>query len=302
MEKSSLLTNFRALKTLCLVYETGSFSAAAQILDQNQSSISYTINTMRETFNDPLFVRQGNRIAATDRCEEIVSKVQTIIASFEALVSEQPFEPASATGMVTISCNYYERTVILPSVLGQLLEYAPDLKVRVIATGTDGERQLRRGECDILMSPADVRGDEIYRKRVCDDIYCCVMDRGNTLASVKLNLVKYEKANHVFITYGGGWRPLYLDHLEDRGVAIEARIDLPSLGDLEPLLVGTDLVATIPRRMAGSFSEKLKVVDMPLKIGLSIEMYWSSRTHRSPLFIWIRQLISNSTSRVEDRT
>ncbi|MBL4725226.1 MAG: LysR family transcriptional regulator [Rhizobiaceae bacterium] len=279
------------------MYETRSFSAAAQILDQNQSSISYTINTMRETFNDPLFVRQGNKIAATDRCEEIVSKVQTIIASFEALVSEQPFEPASATGMVTISCNYYERTVILPSVLGQLLEYAPDLKVRVIATGTDGERQLRRGECDILMSPADVRGDEIYRKRVCDDIYCCVMDRGNTLASAKLNLVKYEKANHVFITYGGGWRPLYLDHLEDRGVAIEARIDLPSLGDLEPLLVGTDLVATIPRRMAGSFSEKLEVVDMPLKIGLSIEMYWTSRTHRSPLFIWIRQLISNSTLR-----
>lgn len=252
---------------------------------------------MRETFNDPLFVRQGNKIAATDRCEEIVSKVQTIIASFEALVSEQPFEPASASGMITISCNYYERTVILPSVLGKLLEYAPDLKIRVITTGTDGERQLRRGECDILMSPADVGGDEIFRKRIFDDIYCCVMDRGNAIASSGLNLAKYEKANHVFITYGGGWRPLYLDHLEAHGVTIEARIDLPSLGELEPLLVGTDLVATIPGRMTEKFSDKLKVIDMPLKIGLSIEMYWTSRTHRSPLFIWIRQLISNSTLR-----
>ena len=182
------------------------------------------------------------------------------------------------------------------------MEYAPDLKVRVIATGTDGERQLRRGECDILMSPADVRGDEIFRKRICDDIYCCVMDKENAIVSSGLDLAKYEKAHHVFITYGGGWRPLYLDHLEDCGVAIEARIDLPSLGELEPLLVGTDLVATIPRRMAGRFSEKLKVIDMPLKIGLSIEMYWTSRTHRSPLFIWIRQLISNSTSRVDNST
>lgn len=56
------------LRTLVLVYDLQSFSAAAKRLDVNQSTISYAIERLRGALHDPLFVRSGNGVTATERC------------------------------------------------------------------------------------------------------------------------------------------------------------------------------------------------------------------------------------------
>ena len=60
------------LRTLVLVYDLQSFSAAAKRLDVNQSTISYAIERLRGAFGDPLFVRNGNGVTATERCAALV--------------------------------------------------------------------------------------------------------------------------------------------------------------------------------------------------------------------------------------
>src|SRR5690349_19759651 len=61
-----------ALRTLVLVYDLRSFSAAAERLNVNQSTISYTVERLRVAFQDPLFVRQGNGVTATEHCAALV--------------------------------------------------------------------------------------------------------------------------------------------------------------------------------------------------------------------------------------
>ena len=58
-----------ALSMLSLVFEKKSFSAAAESLGASQSTVSYTVEKLRKTFNDPLFVRKGEKIVPTLRCE-----------------------------------------------------------------------------------------------------------------------------------------------------------------------------------------------------------------------------------------
>ena len=44
----------------CNQYGTGNLSSVAQQLDCNQSTVSYTLERLRQAFNDPLFVRSGH--------------------------------------------------------------------------------------------------------------------------------------------------------------------------------------------------------------------------------------------------
>jgi len=104
-----------ALRTLVLVYDLRSFSAAAERLNVNQSTISYTVERLRGAFQDPLFVRQGNGVTATERCAALVDWARETIGQIEGLASPAKFDPAVAKGTVTISCNHHERQTLIRS-------------------------------------------------------------------------------------------------------------------------------------------------------------------------------------------
>ncbi|WP_282609781.1 LysR family transcriptional regulator [Pelagibius sp. Alg239-R121] len=292
-----LAIDFNALRTLRLVYDLGSFSAAADKLGHNQSTISYTIDRLRRAFDDPLFVRQGKGVAATDRCLEIVDQAGRMLDEFEALAAPKSFDPSSAAGTLVLSCNYYERAVILPGFVRALRKLAPNLQLRVIQSSVKGDVLLKNGDCDLLLSPMQVAGSEVFRRRIYNDHYVCIMDRANPLAGKVLDLEAYERSDHIVVTYDGGWRPLYLDALEARGVHLKAALDLPSLGELEGMIQGTDLISTVPKRIADSFSDEIAVRPCPVDVELGIDLYWTARSHHSAMNKWIRRLIVDSIGR-----
>ncbi len=109
--------DFAALDTLRQVYRKGSFTAAADALNVTQSSVSYTVDRLRKSFADALFVRQGNAISPTRRCTEIVAAVDRIIAEIELDGQPAAFDPLSTEASVTVSATYLSRIVLLPQVI-----------------------------------------------------------------------------------------------------------------------------------------------------------------------------------------
>lgn len=287
-----LNVDLTTLRTLRLVYDLGSFSAAAQQLGQNQSTISYAIDRARQAFQDPLFARQGKGIAPTDRCREIVQHVGHMLDDFEVLATPRTFEPLEATETITLSCNYYERVIILPALVKKIRQEAPGLRLKVIQSRVKGDVQLKRGETDLLFSPMQVDGSEVFRRRVYEDYYVCVMDRNNPLAKAPFDLDSYRHANHVTITYDGRWRPLYLDALEANNVQLKSVIGLTSMSTLESLLVGTDLISTIPRSIAEKYGTDIVVRPCPVDVPLKINLFWTARSHHSAMHKWMRSLIA----------
>ena len=53
------------LVILCAVYREGSVTRAAERLNLTQSAISHGLGRLRLLFDDPLFVRKGNRLIST---------------------------------------------------------------------------------------------------------------------------------------------------------------------------------------------------------------------------------------------
>lgn len=286
--------SFTSLQTLCVVHDLGSFSKAAIRLEKSQSSMSYTVDTMRKAFGDPLFVRNGAGVVPTERCEDIVRTARSLIAQFEQLGTLADFDPTLSEGTVRISCNYYERLTLLPALMRRLRSDAPIVRVEIIQATTEGEAHLKHGECDMFLSPMSIDSTEIYSKHLFDEKYVCVMAQDNGLATGVLDMATYAKAPHALVTYGGHWKSFYLRELEAKGITLNTIITIPSPASLQYLLTGTDLISTVPRRIAQSLGTEIKIVETPFLSTFKLCLYWSARTHNSAMHRWIRKTLVES--------
>ena len=290
--------DFAALRTLRIVFDQASFSKAAEALGINQSSISYTIDRLRDAFHDPLFVRQGSGIAPTHRCAEIVERSCRLLDEFEALVASPEFDPAKATDTITICCNSYEQSILFPRIVREMRRVAPDVIVEVTPATHQGMAYLKRGQTDLLIGPYKVDNESFYHRHLLTDHYVCVMDKRHVLSGRSLSIEDYLDANHAVVTYGGAWRSPYQIELERRSLSLKRKFSVPSLSDLADVLPGTDLISTIPSRTSQQFGPAFCIAACPIVAKFQVGLVWTSRTQHSAVHRWTRQLIIEACHRM----
>ena len=300
MPQDPFALDFAALRTLRLVFAHGSFSRAAETLGVTQSTISYTMSRLREVFSDPLFVRQGAGMVPTDRCNEIVAQAGELIDRFETLTAQRQFDPAEASVEIGLSCNFYERVTILPHVTRILRREAPGIKLKVISSSAQGKQQLLRSESDLLIGPIRIEDSGYYRRSLLREEYTCVMDPSNPLAQTPLTIERFVKAPQVVVNYGGSFRSRFLVVMEASGHVPNTVMEVPSPANLPDILVQTDMIATVPSRIAQMFGDAVISVPCPFPAELSIDLYWTARTHVSAPHMWLRSKIAEAASRIVD--
>ena len=292
MKQPTLLAmDFAALRTLRLLYENRSFTETAAVLGVNQSAVSYTIEKLRRAFSDPLFFRQGGKVVPTERCGIIVPSVMRMLDEIETLASPVSFDPSAAELTVTIACNYYERQIILPGVIKALRVRAPGIRIAALNSTTQGAQLLKMSDADLLMGPLRPDGHEFYSRPLLGERYVCVMDKANPLGEHPLGLEPYVAAPHATVSYGGTWRSRYLVHLDSLGLKLNTVLEVPSAAGLEKVISGTDLIATVPSRIAESYGDAVKIVESPCPGPFEVYLVWTTRTHKSTMHDWLRKLI-----------
>ena len=283
--------DFATLNTLCLVHLKRSFSDAADELETNQSTVSYTIDRLRKAFGDPLFVRQGGRIVPTARCEDLVVEARLILEQFDGMVRSEDFDPSTTKTTLRISSNYYERIVILPLLIREMRKRAPGIQIQLIAAQDQGVGQLQRGETDVLLSTASISLNGIYAKQLILDRYVCLMDRDNPLASGEFTEEMFRTANHAFVTFAELWRSSYGVDMRRKGLDVTRVLSVATPDSLDLIMAETDLIAAIPSRIADIATDQMIYRDCPFPAPLQSSMYWTTRTQRSKIFVWLRDLI-----------
>ena len=283
--------DFAALETLRLVYQLRSFTAAAEALDIKQSSVSYTIERLRRSFGDPLFVRQGNQISPTDRCIGLVETAVRILDEIETAARPTQFDPASVKATLTISVTYLSRCVLLPRLVRALRREAPGLTIDLITGFTDANQQLLSGKADMALSPVAIKESGIYGKFLFEDPYVCLMDPANELATGDFNLENFASASHMIIHYGQKWQPPFRTAMTALGHDINATLSTANPEDVGLLVPGTDLVVTMPSRIAAQFTPHFLLRPCPVRAAAQLNIYWPARLNTSPLHSWIRDKV-----------
>ena len=287
-----------ALRALVTIHETGSLSRAAEKLGVTQSTLSHTLGRLRKAFNDALFLRQGRGVVPTARCDMIVGNVETILAQLAALAEPPVFEPASTEQAFTLSCNFYERMVLVPDLLRRMRSQAPKARLKVIQSNLRGHEQLHNGLCDLLLSPVPSDTAGLYRRKLLDDHYSCFLDRAHARRVGPLTLETYKAGRHIAVNYDGGWKPFYRSALDALGVSIVPHVELPSFGAVGEMIEGSEFILTAPSALAPILLQKAAMVAPPFDASFEVFMFWNARQHASPASIWLRGLVVESAGAI----
>jgi DNA-binding transcriptional LysR family regulator len=130
---------------------------------------------------------------------------------------------------------------------------------------------------------------------VATDTLSCVVRRGHPLLDAPVTLKRYLQARHIGIAWPSwqGARPID-QFLHSKGLAREVDTTVHSFFDVPRVVAVTDLVSTMPTRMACEIAAQhgLVAFEAPLA-GLNVAMYlmWHSRLDGDPAHRWMGGLL-----------
>ncbi len=289
--------DLRAFKALVALVDERSVSRAAQRLGITQPRMSDMLARLRDMFQDPLLVRSTHGMVATDRALEISATVQAGLAHFDAAFGLEPFVPKTADRLFTVAMSEYLSLLLVPPLMRQLGQEAPDLQIAVKVTDPGRIREwLADRECDMAFGFFTNLGDSLRASILFEDEPICVVSAGNAGVGASLSLEQYCRHRHAAM--GGAPFPVStMEQMVDAALAHVAQsrrvaVRVPSLPALAEIVAQTDLLATLPRQLAGQLAARASVRLLPLPIRIppvTISMVWHERSKADAGHQWLRQ-------------
>jgi DNA-binding transcriptional LysR family regulator len=133
-----------------------------------------------------------------------------------------------------------------------------------------------------------------YQRRLFDQRYVCLFRRGHPLEDVPLTLAAWREAEHLVVVAAGTGHGQVDEWLRRRGVRRHVRLTVPHFMSVGYILQRTDLIATVPERLAQQlatpFSLSLRALPMTLPAA-PIHLLWHSRVQQDEDNRWLRGVV-----------
>ncbi|MEY4932339.1 MAG: Transcriptional regulator, LysR family, partial [Pseudomonadota bacterium] len=157
------------LLTLHVLIEERQVSRAASRLGVTQPAVSHALGRLREQFGDPLLVRRGQDMVLTPRALDLAGPLRQILSSIQEMTGPAGFDPRKARGTLRIATTDYGLAVVLPHVLSELAQAAPQLSIAYSDLSEEMFEHLKNGFLDIALtgqaSYRDMQSEPLFTER-----------------------------------------------------------------------------------------------------------------------------------------
>ncbi|AZT85564.1 LysR family transcriptional regulator [Marinobacter sp. NP-4(2019)] len=281
----------RSLSTFLTVLDEGSVSRAAIRLGVSQSAVSHTLDRLRQSLGDPLFVKSGRGIAPTQYALRAGPHIRQILDDLQSLSSGPPFTPATAEFTFTIAANDYQRDLLLPGLVSTLRQEAPGIRLQVIPSGIPTADMLRKDVCDLIISPHAPEATDIMQRGLMADRMVVFYDPD--YREPPRDMAEYLKADHVSLLFAAGEKPALETSLNARGLTRRNVVTVSNFSGLPEFLRGTDMLATAPERMSNHLLRGFAWVPLPFDFKpFTLLMLWHRRNQNDPAHRWLRNQVN----------
>lgn len=285
------------LKALVAIYEERQITAAADRLGISQPGLSHALGRLRGHFDDELFVRHHGEMVPTATAEDLYARAGAGLRMLQdGFAAPARFEPATLERTFVLGMNDYGAHVILPPLIRSMAAVAPKvrLKTRHYAHGTQYD-DLRRGNIELSITVDGEMPGWVASMALFEETALVVADAANPLLVNGLDLDTYIRCPHVIMAPDGGDRNWVDDALEDIGHTRTVQHTVPHFLAVPPIIRGTTMISTVPRRIAEALGRADGLTTYPLPIPSPphrIVQAWPNRLDRNPLHCWLREQVA----------
>lgn len=270
-------------------------SRGAARIHLSQPAMSNALARLRDYFDDELLVPSGRSLILTPRAESLVEPVREVLMRIDSTIAAQPqFDPATETRQFTLLVSDFTTTVFMPALLQHLYPIAPGVRLDLRMQINQPSEMLERGDADLLVIPSHYVSPDHPSQPLFEEEYVCVTWSGNTRVGQSLDFDTYLACGHALAHFSGAVRtPPFEGWFQERfGVSRRIEITTPTLAALPNLVVGTDRIATVHRRLAERAQRHLpiRIWPAPMDIPRMVQtIQWHKYRQNDHALTWLRE-------------
>ncbi|WP_374961367.1 LysR family transcriptional regulator [Spongiibacter tropicus] len=271
------------------IYSHQSLTRAAGVLHVTQPAVSNALARLRNTLDDPLFVRGPSGMSPTPLARQLITPVREALRELDQCVhTRMEFNAAEARQTFRIHATEHAEIFLLPSLLKHLQDHAPGIDLEVVfMRRKEIPLALASGELQLAIDAPLINSSELLYRSLRSDHYVCVMRNGHPLIQGELTLERFLSARHIHISSrsrGSGHVDLALRSIgQQRRIALR----LQHHSGLPGLLHNSDYIAAVPKTQAlrMGWQQRPLPFDCP---PLELNIYWHKNADHEPSIHWLR--------------
>jgi DNA-binding transcriptional LysR family regulator len=274
---------------------------AGKRLGMSQPAVSHTLARLRHMLKDELFVRTPEGMRPTPRAERIAEPVRAALQELQVTLEADEFVAAESSREFKIAANNYAARAVVPALVHSVAKLAPSVVLDVRPVGLlNVLDQLDNGSVELALSTLVEGGDRFKTVGVVEDEYVAVLANNHPEATAaELTIESFAALPHVSITSSGDDAHFVDDALSEHGLARFVAIKVP-LHSLRSVLIGSQAVAVLPRRVAADFAAHSPLTTRTLPFPsprIALSMIWHRRLDSHPAHRWLRATLRSLDTR-----
>jgi DNA-binding transcriptional LysR family regulator len=273
------MIDLNLVRVFVTIFETGSVSGAAVRLHVTQPSVSYALGRLRDLLNDPLFKRSREGMQPTFLATQLYAKFRYSLSEIErAIAQTSHFEPRISTRGFRLALSDLGEVFFLPYILQALQKHAPNAELEVLQIDIDKLGDwLKTGKVDAAICnrselPLNANCDLMFHER-----YVCLLAANHPRIGESITLNQYLEEHHVVVSAVTGHHVVE-DRLRDAGLERKVRLRVPHFSVLPEVVSSSDLLVTLPERVARMFASRsaTRIVELPFPVPtIEVSLQWN---------------------------
>jgi DNA-binding transcriptional LysR family regulator len=271
-------------------------SKVAHNLGLTQPAVSNSLARMRKLLGDELFLRTPAGMEPTPFAEELAESVTCALGMIHSALNQRSsFDPSTSTRSFTVGMTDIGEVFFLPTLLGELHRHAPGVAFSTVRnTAVNLKDEMEAGKVDLAIGLLPQLKGGFFQRLLFRQRYVCLFRQGHRLDKKRVSLEEFMSAQHLVVISAGTGHGKVDEVLKRAGIERDVRLTVPHFVSVGQILSATDLVATVPERLAMRLVEpfKLAYVSHPAKLPeMAINVFWHAKFHKSPANQWLRTLV-----------
>ena len=265
----------------------------------SQSAMSRALERLREMFGDPLLVRDGRGYQRTVRGERLLRELESLMPRLEDMVRGERFDPAQSQEVFRVAMSDHASMIVLPSLLANVRRAATHVKLEVSAARAETYADVVAGRINTYLcaeeAPPSLESETLFTLD-----FVCLVGAALRVPARRLTLKQYLEFQHVLVELREGQQALVDRALSQLGAKRHVAITLPFFVPAILAIAQTDLVLTVPRRLAEITAAMagVRVVEAPREIkSFPYFMAWHPRLTNEPAHKWFREQLRAAVRR-----
>lgn len=279
---------------------------AAEQMFITQSAMSHILQKMRKQLDDPLLVKTPFGMKPTERALALREPVRVLLAEANRLIQPpRKFEAATSQRRFVLAASDYIEFLLMPKLSGLIEKISPGIDLHFKRTESAFPvAELEDGSLDIVLGFEIMLNAPTYlhTQYLFSDSMACVVRKQHPVIKSPPSLTEFVSVPHMLISRTGSHTGIIDQKLAELGLERRIKLIIPHFLSAPLITPKTDMILSLPRRIAEQFANFAPLTIFPVPIELpnyDLCMIWHPLRDKDPAHQWLRDRITSTCRDIE---